>query len=212
MSVRRHGAFLLMALAIACDDAEVTTDAALDVDAAMLDDAPEAIDADAVADGSEALDAIVAADADIQADATPLACSNDTGSVDGTIAGEAIDPIASTWYRALSPSYHVIILDEKPTQCGFTAGSGEHVGLAFCAAPVPGQYQMATQSFPTMPCPGEMIAISFVEDGGGGDLAVSVSGTVTIAAADDCISGSFDITYDTGDTLTGSFSAAVCPP
>jgi hypothetical protein len=55
-------------------------------------------------------------------------------------------------------------------------------------------------------------AVFGLDQGGSTTLFKATAGTLEIASADaTCVQGSFDITFDSGDSTTGTFRAAVCP-
>lgn len=186
-------ALIALISAAGCGDDGAATDAAITADASGTD-APSSPDATA------------------SSDAAPVSCTNPGGTVNGTIAGEGVEPVVTAWYGQLGPGAYVIVLDELDSTCGVEPrGTGEHLVLGFCDVLQVGEYSIVNeQAFPTTACPGQQVAFSIVEDQTS-DLDESVSGTITIESIEDCVTGSYSVTYDGGDTLTGTFIAAICP-
>jgi hypothetical protein len=102
-------------------------------------------------------------------------------------------------------------MDEDTSGCDLEGtGTGEHLVIFFCDPPVAGEYEVvAAEDFPEEACPGDLVASANVEDEDGGDLDSVESGTVTIDGVDDCVTGTFDLSFASGD-LSGDFSAVAC--
>lgn len=173
------------------------------------DDADDGDD-DGAADGSPDL-----ADASGPADAGALTCGElGAGAVSGTAAGAMLDPIESARYSEV-PLFgyaYPLVLDEQSGACGAVpTGSGEHLGFFFCEPAAAGVYELVDiDAFPEKPCPGAGIAAGLLEEENGSDLAFVVSGSITITAVGECVTGSFAATFEGGGALDGSFAAVSC--
>lgn len=165
-------------------------------------------------DGAGA-DAALEADARAGADAAQEVCGGAGSSqVSGTVGGQMIDPVASSWSRQ-HPTFayaHLITLDEDPaSSCAQTDGDvGQRLMFIFCDPPAAGEYDVVDlEALPEEACPGELVVGALAEDADGGDLDRGTAGTVTVAATEGCVTGSFEVTMETG-TLDGDFAATAC--
>jgi hypothetical protein len=156
------------------------------------------------------------ADAHPQADAASGACPEaPSGTVNGTVDAEMIDPIAAAYSRP-HPTVdyaHVLILDEDPTStCSHPDGdTGESLAFIFCDEPAVAEYDVvALEAFPEAACPGERVVGVLVESGNGADRGMGDSGSLTIESLDTCLRASFAVGFDTGN-LDGDVVAEVCP-
>ena len=147
-------------------------------------------------------------------DGGPLSCPDPDAVVSGTVMGHGFDPVITVWYseHSTDADTYVLVIDEVDSTCFATppAGVGQRVLMQICSPIEPGTYT-ATSDLPTAPCPGSTVFRSLVEHSDGGDIEASVSGTLVIDSVEGCVSGSFDITYEFGDNITGTFVALICP-
>jgi hypothetical protein len=130
-----------------------------------------------------------------------------SGTVSGSVMGETIDPVM--WAGVIGLGGGTIInLDEDPgASCSEPGQTGQHLVLGFCAPPAPGTYPIVAPA--AWMCPTEN-AFALIEHMGGSDFADGTGGTITIdAVSDDCVTGSYTAEF-AGETLSGSFAAAVC--
>lgn len=154
--------------------------------------------------------------ADAAIDAPAAGCgATGTGTVTGSVGGATISPVVRASQVTVAGAGVGIILDEVAGACGSPAATGEHLVLGFCDAPTVRTYTVVGEQ--AFGCPGAD-AFGLVEQNGGSDFAESLSGTITIAStAGTCVSGSFDISFmpasgpGTPESLSGTFSAVVCP-
>jgi hypothetical protein len=168
-------------------------------------------------DGGAGADAAAGgADARQQADAASSTCAEaPSGTVNGTVDAEMIDPIAAAYSRP-HPTLayaHIVQIDEDPaSSCDNPDGDGdtESLQFIFCAEPEIGQYDVVgADDFPGEACPGERVVGAQVQSGNGADRGVGDSGTVTIESIDTCLRASFTVGFDTGN-LDGDVVAEVC--
>ncbi len=156
------------------------------------------------------------ADARPQADASSGGCpAAPSGTVNGTVDAEMIDPIAAAYIRP-HPTFaylDMLVLDEDATSsCSNPNGdTGESLMFVFCDSPSVGEYEVVGPAdLPTEACPGERVVGALVESGNGADRGIGDSGTLTIESLDSCLTASFVVGLDTGN-LDGDVVAEVCP-
>jgi len=156
------------------------------------------------------------ADARQQADAASGGCSEaPSGTVNGVVDAEMIDPIAAAYSRP-HPTLafaHILQIDEDPaSSCNNPDGdTGESLQFIFCDQPEVAQYDVVgADDFPTEACPGEHVVGAVVQSGNGADRGVGDSGTLTIESLDSCLNASFVVGFNTGN-LDGDVVAEVCP-
>jgi hypothetical protein len=164
-----------------------------------------------------------------------VACSSSPGSVNGTIHGVAY-PVSDSVSAKVSISAlgfteeaAAISLVSFSGACadlganslppnlkefGFTLG--DFNGTAVNAPAAAGTYTIVPVNSTTAPPPKFATASATVTDSTcaaiAGDTSGGTSGTVTLTSVSgDVFDGSFDITMDSGDHVTGSFSPEGCP-
>jgi hypothetical protein len=156
------------------------------------------------------------ADARAQADSAPVGCAEaPSGTVNGTVDAETIDPIAAAYARPHPTIDYVrmLVIDEDATSsCSNPDGdTGESLTFLFCDEPAVAEYDVvALEAFPDAACPGERVVGVLVESGNGADRGMGDSGTLTIESLDTCLTASFAVGFDTGN-LDGDVVADVCP-
>jgi hypothetical protein len=173
-------------------------------------------DDDGGGDGGGADAATGGADAREQADAASGACAEaPSGTVNGTVDAETIDPIAAAYSRP-HPTLgyaHILQIDEDPaSSCDNPDGdTGESLQFIFCDPPSVGEYDVVgADDFPVEACPGERVVGAQVQSGNGADRGIGDSGTLTIESIDTCLTASFTVGFNTGN-LDGDVVAEVCP-
>jgi hypothetical protein len=138
-----------------------------------------------------------------------------TASVTGTVGGETVSPVMAA-FLSPTPTGYALVVHEDAVVCEPGADrAGQRLVLAFCDEVSAGQYTvLSEQDFSwDAACPGQRVAGAVLEDtSGGGDIEDGASGTITIDGTDDCLDGSFAVTFTDGNALSGSFSAVRCAP
>ena len=153
---------------------------------------------------------------DAATDAVAGACgAAGTGTVTGSVGGATISPVVRAGQVTITGEGVAIVIDEVAGACGVPGATGEHLVLGFCGAPTVRTYTVVGEQ--AFGCPGTDV-FGLVEQNGGNDFAESLSGTVAIASIEGtCVSGTFDISFMPGsgpgtpESLSGSFSAVICP-
>jgi len=138
-----------------------------------------------------------------------LSACGQPGEVNGTVMGHSIAPVMRAQQLALPHVDAVFLhLDELGGACGTFNTTGQHLVLAFCAAPAVGTYPIAATGPGT--CPSNN-AGGFIEENEGQDIATGIDGSITIlSVTSKCVIGSFSIDYANAEQLTGSFNAQIC--
>jgi hypothetical protein len=134
------------------------------------------------------------------------------GSVTSTTAGSEVEPVISAWYQIVDTDASALVIDERASNCDPDAISdqpGQLVSIYFCSELVVGAYD----AVPTLAgaCPGVRQASVTVVNELYQDLVSDTTGSLTIEAVGDCITGSFATTDPDGEELSGSFRAYPCP-
>jgi hypothetical protein len=159
--------------------------------------------------------------------AAELPCDgNGTGQVDGTVGGQALDPVLSATFQ-LSPVFdkqltHALFLgeDEHPDGCPPFDGplepnSGDLLRILICHEAEVGTYELVdVADYPPEPDQEDSCARlgtgTFNDPFGPG----IVSGSITLETVGPydvgCVVGHFSATFEGGDTLVGSFNALHC--
>jgi hypothetical protein len=153
-------------------------------------------------------------DAAPAADAAPGCGTNGGGSVTSATAGAEVEPVVSAWYQIIDPEApaSALVIDERASNCDPDAISdqpGQFVTIYFCSELAAGAYQAVPAL--TGPCPDNPQVNVTVQNELLQDLVSDTTGTFTIDATGDCITGSFDTTSADGKALSGSFRAYPCP-
>jgi hypothetical protein len=159
-------------------------------------------------DGGQTFDAAPAADA-------ALGCgTNGGGSVTSTTAGAEVEPVVSAWFQVIDPDApaSALVIDERASNCDPDAISdqpGQFVTIYFCSALAAGPYDAVAAlagACADNPQVNVTVQNELLED-----LVSDTTGTLTVDAIGDCITGSFDTTSSDGKELSGSFRAYPCP-
>jgi len=164
--------------------------------------------------GGDQPDAGQTFDAARAADASPGCGTNGGGSVTSTTAGAEVEPVVSAWYQVIDPEVpaSTVVIDERASNCDPDAISdqpGQFVTIYFCSDLTAGEY--AAVSALAGACPDNPQVSVTVQNELLQDLVSDTTGTLTIDATGECITGSFDTTTADGKELSGSFRAYACP-
>nr|HEX4316985.1 hypothetical protein [Kofleriaceae bacterium] len=158
--------------------------------------------------------------------------SNPPGSVDGSIKGNSY-PVAAALSATVQTTsgggFGMVVLSSAADACSPAAAQVSHPGEKSVVVIVAANDGRAIATPPTAtgtyaipdptadPVPNAMVATVFTSnldatcENNADDQTTAVSGTVTIDSIDGQLySGSFDVTLDSGDHVTGSFSPGSC--
>jgi hypothetical protein len=142
---------------------------------------------------------------DAQSADAPRCAPSGTASVSGSVIGASIAPVQLAQLADPPEGLRIVIADTGPAvavcQSGFPASGADLLHIPVCTATV-GTYDIAS-------CGAQF----YTPDSMGGSLVIQATGGMLVIDSLDaaCTDGTFDITFETGDVLTGSFAASVCP-
>ena len=149
-----------------------------------------------------------------------------TGTVSGTVGGRTItvvDAISSNYDYTVTNTLHygVVLLGEPAELCALAGADipSEAAVLSLTATVLStsdGNYVGTLPTAGTYTVNGQIGNVAFGELNASASCDVSgvmaQSGTVTLTtAANGVYAGSFDLVFETGDHVTGTFSPAACP-
>jgi hypothetical protein len=150
-----------------------------------------------------------------------------TGTVSGTIGGRSItvaNAISSNYDYNIGNTLHygVVLLGEPASLCDLAASHtapGDAAVLGFTATVLStsgGNYVGTLPTVGTYVVNGQSGNVVFGELNAAASCDVvgtmAQTGTVTLTSASDGVyAGSFDIVFETGDHVTGTFDPAACP-
>lgn len=142
---------------------------------------------------------------DMDIDAPPLSCPVG-GAVTGTVGGEGFTQVTTTVGFG-GPTIELIVVEEAAT-CEEPPATGEFLDIQVCPDAAPGTYTV--QPGAGLECgAGSTAAVVFF--GTIEEQTFATGGTVTLTvAANDCYAGTFDVSFEGGDGMTGSFDVALC--
>lgn len=156
--------------------------------------------------------------------------SSSPGSIDGTIKGNTY-PVAQAISATIpgdGGGFGMILLSSSADACAPANAQVAHPGekslivmVTATDANSKGQVPTATGTYaildPTAEAPNAMVAFVFSSnlnatcENDGDDQATATAGTVTIDSIDNGVyAGSFDLTLDSGDHITGTFDPSSC--
>lgn len=144
-------------------------------------------------------------------DSPPAGCTAaGTGEVTGSVAGAEVSPVMTAKVARYAGANALVLAETVgPNLCSSpTPVAGDFMTIYFCTKAT-GITSLAGAN-PT--CPSSAGGATFAMSSGVTTLYRATSGMLTIESIDSaCAKGTFLVTFDSGDTVTGSFSASVCP-
>jgi len=164
-------------------------------------------------------------------DAAPDSAGNPPAVVNGNLIGAPFTPRDAIWTNASANGFDfnamstVLIITDFPDACAkqasntgvpngrlliFVLGTTDATG-ASSPITAPGDY---TVFMGTTPVSSRLVEADFEVDGANclkSQMEFGASGSVTVTSATDPQTATFDVTFEGGDHITGSYRATSCP-